>query len=71
MMSLRVRLLLLLLLVVPMLGQDLNDAWQAYMSTNTRISQLKAERGYYANEQIVIKNTVDHLQKGSERTRKG
>lgn len=64
-MSLRVRLLLLLLLVVPMLGQDLNDAWQAYMSTNARISQLKAERGYYANEQIVIKNTVDHLQKGS------
>lgn len=64
-MILRVRLLIIVLLVSPLLGQDLNDAWQAYMSTNTRISQLKNEKAYYANEQLVIKNTVDHLQQSS------
>jgi hypothetical protein len=64
-MSYRIRLLLLLMFVLPMLGQDLNEAWQFYISTNTRISQLEDEKAYYTDEQINIKKTVDELHNSS------
>jgi len=53
------------LLVAALPGQDINTAWQAYMATNASITQLEAEKSDYTREQIMIKNQVDQLQKGS------
>lgn len=64
-MSLRVGLLLISLIVGPLHGQDLNNAWQAYMSTNSNISMLEAERAFYTDEQMATKNAVDQLKSGS------
>ncbi len=61
----RLRLLIFLLLVLSLSGQDLNSAWQAYMSTNASIAELEAEKTVYTREQIAIKNEVDQLQKSS------
>ena len=64
-MSQLVRMLILSILVISLSGQDLNSAWQAYMSTSASIAELEAERTVYTREQIAIKNEVDQLQKSS------
>jgi len=61
----QLRIMMFFLLVISLSGQDLNSAWQAYMSTNASIAELEAERTGYTREQIAIKNEVDQLQKSS------
>ena len=61
----QLRMLMFFLLVISLSGQDLNSAWQAYMSTNASIAELEAEKTVYTREQIAIKNEVDQLQKSS------
>ncbi|MBC8375783.1 MAG: hypothetical protein H8E26_07030 [FCB group bacterium] len=60
------KILLLILLALSLTGQDLNSAWQAYMSTNASIAELEARRSSYTQEQIEIKSDVDELQKSSD-----
>ncbi|NQV42908.1 MAG: hypothetical protein HQ506_11195 [Candidatus Marinimicrobia bacterium] len=66
MISFKVRLLLFFILVIPLMGQDLNSTWQAYMTTNTSIVELETRMSTYSREQIEIKSEVDELQKSSD-----
>lgn len=59
------RLTLILLLAFPILGQNLNTAWNAYVTTNSEIAQLETERSIYQKEQAGIKVEVEALQTGS------
>lgn len=58
-------LTILLMLAVTLTGQDLNRAWQAYMATNSKMSELEAHRTVYTHEQITLRQEVDQLQNTS------
>ncbi|NQT64510.1 MAG: hypothetical protein HQ556_16225 [Candidatus Marinimicrobia bacterium] len=60
------KILLPTLFALSLVGQDLNSAWQAYMSTNASIAELVARRTSYSQEQIEIKSDVDELQQSSD-----
>lgn len=65
MISLLNRTLILILLIFPLSGQDLNQAWRDYMDTNGQLETLKSERSVYAQEQVNLKREVDQLQESS------
>ena len=60
-----IRMLLFLVFALSLLGQELNTAWQSYVTTNANIARLETERSIYQQEQEVIKKEVETLQSGS------
>jgi len=53
------------MLTVTLTAQDLNRAWQAYMATNSSMSELEAHRAVYTREQVTLRQEVDQLQNTS------
>ncbi len=64
-MSHAIKILLLALFSLVLTGQELDTAWQAYISTNTNISELETRKAAYTREQSGIKREVDELQRSS------